>query len=386
MAIQARAGSLTEAELASVELPGDTGSGDNVQNIYRNPEYEYLKRMGPRYYSGYLEVNDDMHGCAPGFRDGSFYFQTPYYWSARKGDLVLSRNSEGMVASVLDAIDQKFTHVGLAQGPFSVTHNYANTSDLFKAIVGTSPENTHIDPYTLRHAGPGVRTESLRKALEGENPWFISDTLLVLRSAPDLRSKVEEAAKEALRVGQWPGGTPSYNFPGFSFGAYGNGNSICSVFARDANIRAGNSFEKVSSETWQERVAKLLEAQKLLNKENDSKIEFDSDAIERHKDFIRRFSSEKVAFPYSKEDRSKGGKALYEAISDDIETDIAEQVEAEYDWHAHNFGFPLYGLVGLVELYSLGFDWEYDEVDIVRENLANQVVNCFLHGVIRHLV
>lgn len=270
--------------------------------------------MHERYFEGYLELYDDKHSCAPGFRPGDFRFKIPAYWSARKGDIVLSRNGRGLIAKVLDAIDQKFTHTGIAQGRFAVTHNYANIGALGKATIDyvcddegncdTDTDLTHLAPRFLRYAGPGVRTESVSEATGSDDAWFIRKNSVVLRptNETNYRQQVQAAANEALNTHSWPQGTPTYNFPGYSNGVFGSKNSICSVFARDANIRAGNDFEVIKEFQFKAKAKQFA---------NLSGFTFKQETIDRYELFIEDFDKNKWAFPYSIEDRKAGGLALY---------------------------------------------------------------------------
>jgi hypothetical protein len=93
---------------------------DQAAQAVGYPNADIVKRLGPRFESGYRELLD--RSCAAGYTEGTYSAEIPPYWSARGGDVILSKYPEGIVDKMLGTIGQTYSHAGLALGRFGVSN------------------------------------------------------------------------------------------------------------------------------------------------------------------------------------------------------------------------------------------------------------------------
>jgi hypothetical protein len=129
------------------------------------PNADIIKRLGPRFESGYRELVD--RACTSGYTEGAYLAEIPSYWNARGGDFILSRFPGGVIDQVLSVIGQTYSHAGLALGRFGVRHNTMFIEELGKHLLNEGdPDKILFDPWWLDNGYPGIITQNTQEALD----------------------------------------------------------------------------------------------------------------------------------------------------------------------------------------------------------------------------
>jgi hypothetical protein len=341
--------------------------------------FEMAARLGPRTEYGYREWAGNLTYpgvCENGFSQASFFAETDSSWNALPGDALFSINPGHPLAGLFSATNIAFTHAGMATGPNGVRHN-TSYSDYMGGFVEEHPDApfgdylARLNPDWLAYSSPGTLTENLDGTFCKTDPDYpgtcsndpdqikrrdfaANSTLLLTTANPTHRGRLKNVLEWAL------GTEKLYGVYGFSNGAYGNGEAVCSSFVRDALLSeySGNEFDN-SITQYNIRYVDLKALGFIYYDANGNEFAMDTsfypslDGNPNH-----HYNTGYKSFFYKPGIRAHGANYLYDEIFNSISSQVNQNLEYNF-WS---------------NLFKEGMSKQ------IRKQIATQLVNCFAYG------